>query len=142
QRGEIESFERAVMTDGFERVFVALIRLSEPGDLAVPFDRIPPRSHFGLRRAAYDGEVDAFRLASHKLLSQFLLGLERFGEEDQPRRIAINAVDYERLPLLGVQVFLDHVEERSFPKPMRMRSREQAGGFVGDQDVAVFVDDV
>ena len=89
-----------------------------------------------------DRQIHPLGLAPLELLAQQPLRPRILREDDQPGRVAIDAVHDERPAFAGAQVFREQfVDRRRVLSPLE-RHREQARRFVDDHQHIVFVDDL
>ena len=87
-------------------------------------------------------QIDPLGLAPLELLAQQPLRARILREDDQPGRVAIDAVHDERPAFAAAQVFRQQfVDRRRILSPLE-RHRQQARRLIDDHQYIVFVDDL
>ena len=110
--------------------------------LRVPHEMVAPRSRRWGRVAVDDGEIHALGRSRSKLLLQRGVRAAILGEQHDSRRVAIDPMHDQGLPLpVRPQMIFDLIEDRDFLAAPLERDRQQPGGLVEHDQKLIFVKD-
>src|SRR5206468_10027779 len=96
QRCRLELFDHPVVADRLLAARITRVGLLLDQRLVVPRQPITPRARRRMGMAVNDGPIHALGAVPLELIFQMLAGGRRPGEQHQPRRIAIDAMNDER----------------------------------------------
>src|SRR5262249_7889370 len=100
------------MADRFFGVSVAAFRALLSHLILIPRQKVTPRSPLRLRATVNDGEVDALGPPPLELVFQISLRFGSLREEDDARRVAVNAVNDQRRRLFArTQMVFELIEQ-------------------------------